>query len=68
MEIDVNLIVLALEALREQCESALEGEIDREQRSMLYERIYDIENQISVVKVRGPILNRFSNVYFADNK
>lgn len=53
MELDVSLIVLALETLREQCEDALEGETDREQRSMLYERIYDIENQISVVKVRG---------------
>ena len=53
MELDVNLIVLALETLREQCEGALEGESDREQRSMLYERIYDIEDQISVVKVRG---------------
>lgn len=53
MELDVSLIVLALETLREQCEGALEGESDREQRSMLYERIYDIENQISVVKVRG---------------
>lgn len=53
MELDVNLIVLALETLREQCESALESETDREQRSMLYERIYDITDQISVVKVRG---------------
>ena len=53
MEIDVSLIVLALETLREQCEDALEGENDREQRSMLYERIYDITDQISVVKVRG---------------
>lgn len=53
MELDVNLIVLALETLREQCEGALEGETDREQRSMLYERIYDIEDQIAVVKARG---------------
>lgn len=58
MELDVNLIVLALETLREQCEGALEGESDREQRSMLYERIYDINDQIVVVKVRGHYDNK----------
>ena len=58
MELDVNLIVLALETLREQCEDALEGATDREYRSMLYERIYDINDQIVVVKVRGHYDNK----------